>query len=1310
MADPQLGLRLIVYGYAESSKQINAFRNDMNRLSNDIVTSSGIFTSFSRNLVHAGDALVSLGRTLTFGVSLPLLGTVAGLTKAGIEFEDAFAGITKTVDGVSDSFGNLTDVGEQVRNEIRGLALEIPITANELSRVGQVSGQLGISAQQLTGFTKTMALLGVTTDLSAEQAAFAIARLANIMGVSSEDMSKFAIQAGNAIVDLGNNAAATEPEIVNLALRLASAGRQANLTAQEILGISATLAEVGVKAERGGTAVSRVIYEMIYAISDGGEELEMFANIVGLSTDEFARRFKDDAVGAIELFLTRLAKLQDEGQISSDTITALGLSGVRVREVLNILGPNVELLRENIARSNTAWAEQIALQEEAQKRFKTVKSQIQLLKNAFTDLGITIFDLVSDDLNVLIKSIIKTIESFKNLDPEIQKTIIRTSLLVSTVGPVLIILGTLAQISGNAGIALAGLNKQFLSLLKLPFSPLTSIFGSLFGGKNAKGVKEAGIVSNLLKPFKNAFNLLFDKIFSAPGENLLFKGLKSLFTIPANLIKNITSPFLSTGKFIAQNILSGIGGIFNALKFSLGPFGALFQVLQQTLSGVTGIFKFLGGGALNVLDVFGGALGKIGGTLWSFIPLVGKTLPKVFTGFFGILPKLALLAAGAFTLIFAPKVISQLVKNWDDVLDQIKTSIGQFQKDLKEGGLEKAILLFFSGGSTGSGRKGGLLGIAKALGASEENARKFSYAMGVASYWTLQIVKQTADFVKSLFTGVTSAQLLGDTTKSTSERLIALAAGLGKFLEGFLKGWTSSFDGIRSAFDILITAIRRSFTAIGGLFDAIFGNAKKSSADFIDSLEPGVESATLTIGEKIGKIIGDIITVTAQFFAIITDAITVVINAFTQLVRAYNEGGVKGVFEELGPILETLWDGAIIAAEGLWDVVKPYLENFITSASNWLVNTGAPALAAGAKSLFGTLSDGLQDVLFGSTKQQLVPFDVNDPRRATTPLTNAFEFRDVKSIGLIEQITNYITDPENIQKVKDALGTVVEAVGNFLSNDVVPTLKPYISSFFTSLSEEVGPYATAVGRYILSQIADALLEVTFWSPLLSGLKKIGLVDESDWADFIGLDSALGLGKSFEEILQEELTGKMPTEEVSAESLELGQLTAQQWEFGLIQLSPQLVTTANNTAHSVINGVKSILGIGSPSSVFYSIGTDTIQGLINGIVSMQTPLQIVLDGITSQFGNLATNVINTLQPLHTEFNTLYSLIQTVLGLLSSSVLNALNTITGTAVNTSTVNSSTSSVYAPTIYGPINQQSVNQNQQIYSQYLLSQQAVG
>lgn len=68
------------------------------------------------------------------------------------EFEDAFAGIRKTVD---ESETNL----RKLEKAVVALSTEIPMTVQELSKIAELGGQLGVPADKLIDFTKTVAML-----------------------------------------------------------------------------------------------------------------------------------------------------------------------------------------------------------------------------------------------------------------------------------------------------------------------------------------------------------------------------------------------------------------------------------------------------------------------------------------------------------------------------------------------------------------------------------------------------------------------------------------------------------------------------------------------------------------------------------------------------------------------------------------------------------------------------------------------------------------------------------------------------------------------------------------------------------------------------------------------------------------------------------------------------------------------------------------------------------------------------------------------------------------------------------------------
>ena len=327
--------------------------------------------------------LANLGRTLR-SHWLAATAVIAGvgfvltkITKAAIDFEDAFAGVRKTVDATEEEFA-------QLNAGLREMAKTIPTTVVELAEIQTIAGQLGVrGVKNLTKFTEVVAKIAVTTNLTREAAATNFARIANIMQEPLDMIDRM----GSSVVELGNNFATTEAEIVNFATRIAGASRVVGLSTADIFGFGTAFSSVGVQAQRGGTAVSKALILMSTAAAEGGEKLEEFAAIAGLTSKEFARTFEEDAGKAFALFIEGLGK---SGRRGAEILKELELGDQRLIQAFLSVGGASGILTRAIEQSNEAWKINNALSEEAAKRFGTTASQIQIFQNNVNDLNISL--------------------------------------------------------------------------------------------------------------------------------------------------------------------------------------------------------------------------------------------------------------------------------------------------------------------------------------------------------------------------------------------------------------------------------------------------------------------------------------------------------------------------------------------------------------------------------------------------------------------------------------------------------------------------------------------------------------------------------------------------------------------------------------------------------------------------------------------------------------------------------------------------------------------------------------------------------
>ena len=269
----------------------------------------------NRQIDQASGSLLNIG-----AVGAVALG---GLVKSAIDWESAWAGVTKTVNGTPEQLA-------AIEQGLRDMAKELPTTHQELAAVAEAAGQLGVKTDDILGFTRTMVDLGETTNLSSEEAATSLQQMMNVMGTAGKDVSRL----GSAVVALGNNGASTERDIVSMAQRIAAAGTQVNMSEADVLGMASALASVGIEAEAGGTAISLTLKQIDGYVREGGEGLETLAKISGVSAKEFANAWKKDAGVAVADLVEGLGAMKSRGEDVNGVLGDLGFTGIRQSDAL----------------------------------------------------------------------------------------------------------------------------------------------------------------------------------------------------------------------------------------------------------------------------------------------------------------------------------------------------------------------------------------------------------------------------------------------------------------------------------------------------------------------------------------------------------------------------------------------------------------------------------------------------------------------------------------------------------------------------------------------------------------------------------------------------------------------------------------------------------------------------------------------------------------------------------------------------------------------------------------------------------------
>ena len=368
----------------------------------------------------------------------------------------------------------------QLSNSIREMAKEMPSSAVEIAHVAEAAGQLGVTIGAIKDFSKTMINLGVSTNLSSEEAASSIAKIGNIMQVSGKDLGTWSAHFGSSLVDLGNHFSTTERDIVEMTNRLAAGGKLAGLTTPEILGLATAMSSVGIEAEAGGSAMTQTLTGIGKAVSGVGkgakEKLEVIAQTAGMTAEQFSTAWKQKPAEALQAFIKGLQRAHDEGKNMDGILDELGMTGIRQGNMLKSLASASDKMSEAVSRSNTAWKENNALTNEASKRYETTESQLKIFKNKLTDIAIEFGGPLLKALNSgldaakpWLQTLSDMAKKFSEMSTEQQQNILKWAGLAAAIGPAMKILGGGARIisgfSKTLGTVARGIGK-FSGVLK----------------------------------------------------------------------------------------------------------------------------------------------------------------------------------------------------------------------------------------------------------------------------------------------------------------------------------------------------------------------------------------------------------------------------------------------------------------------------------------------------------------------------------------------------------------------------------------------------------------------------------------------------------------------------------------------------------------------------------------------------------------------------------------------------------------------------------------------------------------------------
>lgn len=474
-----------------ASATASSLRGSWNKASDSLVASTDKARNSLKSFADASHGFVQDSPRLRYAlydvssttgaISASFLSAATAVTVLSAKYESAFTNVERT------TMANTAQL-KDLRMQLEGLARDIPLAFSDITNIAALGAQLGVAKGDLAGFTEVVAQFAATTNVSTESAAQSFGAIGELLDISANEF----VNLGSAIAFAGVNSVATETEILSVTTAISAVAKQAGLTNNYIGGLATALASLRVPAEQSRGALTRTFQEINRAAADGGQSLNNFATVVGMSAKDVQALLSQE--GGVDkffnLFITNLGRLNPQ-QLTS-TLDALNLSDIRVTNTLTRLSQNLDVVGKSVDNFTTGYENGSFLAAAYAKRVEDLAAKFQILQNSLAELGAKIGDSLGPLVGGILDAISQSVQNLSDaMGTEAGQNAAKMALAFTAVA------GALTGLITVVGVASAGLSayKTVVSTLGLASATggLRGMAAGFLGVAGASGAAAASM-------------------------------------------------------------------------------------------------------------------------------------------------------------------------------------------------------------------------------------------------------------------------------------------------------------------------------------------------------------------------------------------------------------------------------------------------------------------------------------------------------------------------------------------------------------------------------------------------------------------------------------------------------------------------------------------------------------------------------------------------------------------------------------------------------------------------------------------------
>lgn len=426
------GTKISEENYRNLQREIVKTENDLKQLqlqASKWTQAGAKIEEFSNKIKNVSKTLDNLGNTFTTRLTLPVLAIGTAAITTGNDFEAQMSRVQAIAGATADEL-------EQLTNQAIDLGASTTFSASEVASGMENLASAGFTTQEI------MDAMPGLLDLAASSGA----DLARSSEIAASAIRGFGLEANSSahIADVFAEASArtnAQVEDMGEAMKyIAPVANTMGLSIEEVAAAIGIMSDAGIKGEQAGTTLRGALVRLTKPTS----KMQAVMDDLGISFYDNEGKMKSLAEMVSMLQEATAGLTEEEEQYALTTIFGTeSLSGMTA-----LISRGSDDLRDMTKEFENADG---AAKDMADTMLDNTKGSIEELKGSLESAGIAIQKSLSPFIRDLAEKIQDLVDDFNDLTDEEKENVIKTALLVASIGPAIKILSTLGSTLGTVG-------------------------------------------------------------------------------------------------------------------------------------------------------------------------------------------------------------------------------------------------------------------------------------------------------------------------------------------------------------------------------------------------------------------------------------------------------------------------------------------------------------------------------------------------------------------------------------------------------------------------------------------------------------------------------------------------------------------------------------------------------------------------------------------------------------------------------------------------------------------------------------------